>query len=111
VSECRVTDPLLLAMENPSVSLPARGCEEATCGTRADQRLSQTKGPDLFESCHRRQPFLFLLFRSAKEDRSHRKAAMHTEEGGEGAVDPSYLHGDVASQKIAATGTSIALVS
>src|ERR1700722_10504297 len=36
---------------------------------------------------------------------------MHTEEGGERAVDPSYLHGDIAGQKVAAAGTSITLVS
>src|SRR5258708_28003026 len=36
---------------------------------------------------------------------------MHTEEGGEGAVDPSYLHGDITGQKVAAAGTSIAVVS
>ena len=36
---------------------------------------------------------------------------MYTEEGGEGAIDSSYLHGDIAGQKIAATGTSITVVS
>ena len=36
---------------------------------------------------------------------------MHTEESGEGAVDPSYLHGDIAGQKITAAGTSITVVS
>src|ERR1700677_4686313 len=82
VTPRRITDPLLLTVQNPGVTLPSRGGQEATGSARTYQGLRQTKRTDLLEARHWGQPLLLLLFRPTQVDRSHREAAVDAIKGG-----------------------------
>src|SRR5882724_7920431 len=60
VAPRRVTDPLLLAVENPGVAFTLRRRRQAAGRSGTHQRLGQAETADLFEASHRRQPLLLL---------------------------------------------------
>src|SRR5262249_51448332 len=80
VAPGRVTDPLLLTVDDPGVAVAFRGCLQATGRSGTYQRLGKAEAADLFPARHWRQPLLFLLFRSAQVNGTHRQAIVHTEE-------------------------------
>src|SRR3984885_15511846 len=104
-----IPDPTLLAIQDPGVALALRRRQQAAAGARANQRLRQAETADLFEACHRRQPFLLLLFRSINVDGPHRQADMHANEGGARWVDACELHLNKAQQCQASTCAAVAL--
>src|ERR1700684_142083 len=67
-----IADPTLLAIQDPGVALALRGGLQTAAGTGAPKRLRKAEPADLLEACHRRQPFLLLLFRSVDIDGAHR---------------------------------------
>src|SRR6266853_2381263 len=104
----RVADPALLAVKNPRIAVALRGGQKSARRARANKRFGQTEATDLFEARHRRQPFLFLLFRPIYIYRAHREAVVHTHEGGERWVNARDLHLNKAQQSEASAGTPVA---
>src|SRR5262249_30120411 len=92
VCKGRVADAPFLPVQAPvlAATLGRRG--KATRGTGANIGLRQTECADFLSPLHRRQPTLFLLIRTAKIDRSHRKTAMNAVERCDGAIDAGELH-------------------
>src|ERR1700730_10013479 len=109
VAPWRITDPPLLAVENPGIAFTLGRCGQTAACSRTDQRLGETEATDLLPAGHLRQPFLLLLLRSIQIDRSHGQAAVDAEERAERCVGARQLHRDEAEQLLAAAGAAIAL--
>src|ERR1700730_2058190 len=109
VAPWRITDPPLLAVENPGIAFTLGRCGQTAACSRTDQRLGETEATDLLPAGHLRQPFLLLLLGSIEIDRAHRQAAVHAEERAERRVDARHLHRDEAEQLLAAARAAIAL--
>ncbi len=109
VAPWRIADPLLLAIEDPGIAIPARRGQEAAAGAGTHERLGEAEAADLLHPRHRRQPLLLLLLGAREVDRAHRESVVHAEESGHRRIDPSQLHGHEAEQLLAAAPAAIAL--
>src|SRR5712692_4401844 len=111
VAPRRVADPLLLTVDDPGVALSFRDCRQAAGRSGTHQRLGEAEAADLFPASHWREPLLFLLFRSAKVDGTHRQAIVDTEECRDRRVEARHLHCYQAKEQRASASAAIALHS
>src|SRR5882672_4347776 len=103
-----VADPPLLSIKNPGIAFTLGRRGQTAARSRTDQRLGEAEAADLFQACHRRQPFLLLLLGAVEIDRSHRQTTVDAEERAERRIGARQLHRDEAEQFLAASGAAIA---
>jgi hypothetical protein len=111
VAPGRISNPPLLAVQNPRIPFTPRRRQQSAPGAGPYQRFGQSEATDFFQPCHRRQPFLFLLFRTAKIDRAHRQSAVDAIKSCDGRVDARQLHGDKSIEKRTAARAAISFES
>jgi hypothetical protein len=103
-----VSDPLLLAVQHPDVTVSLRGRRQSAGRARAHVWFGQRERSDLLHPGHGRQPAVLLLLRPAQIDGTHGEPAVHAHERGDRAVRARQLHGDHAVQQRVAAGAAVA---
>src|SRR5690606_35564620 len=99
-----------LSVEHPSrCSLPRGHRQSASC-SRANLRLSKTKGTDKIHTLHSGQPFLLLRLGTAHINGSHRETTLNPKERCYRSVNTSYFHGNNTLHQRRPPRTTITIV-